>query len=175
MSLFRARRFVHLFVIIGVSILIYSFVFGSRISEGDPVPDFQLIAIDGKSLTSSDLLGRAYLLHFWAYWCDLCVREMDELRQFQKDFANEVYVVTIHEGNEGKDIRGVKNFIEKTGLVFDVYMDEGNVGGLFGVRSVPVSILVDKEGKIAKKIYGPQEWTDKSLRDIIQRSIGGGK
>src|SRR5579863_4905628 len=49
---------------------------------GEPAPSATLVALDGKRISTSELLGRVVILTFWATWCAPCREELPLLSTF---------------------------------------------------------------------------------------------
>src|SRR5579863_7154641 len=49
---------------------------------GEPAPSATLVALDGKRISTSELLGRVVILTFWATWCGPCREELPLLSTF---------------------------------------------------------------------------------------------
>ena len=126
-------------------------------ADGGTAPDFKQATPDGKQFGLSDLRGKVVLIDFWASWCGPCRRENPNVVKLYNRFKD-----------KGFDILGVSldtdrarwlGAIEADGLVWPQVSDlkgwQNEVGQLYGVRSIPHTVLVDREGKIiAKNLRG---------------------
>jgi peroxiredoxin len=116
--------------------------------------DFGVRSPEGTETRLSGLKGKVVLLNFWATWCPPCRAEMpaiDALWRKTKDKAFTVMGVSV-----GEDSVTVKEFVERQGFLFPIYVDpSGALGSAFGVRSIPTTYVLDKSGAaIAGKIGG---------------------
>jgi cytochrome c biogenesis protein CcmG, thiol:disulfide interchange protein DsbE len=115
-------------------------------------PAVSLPALDGgKQITLASHLGRPVVLNFWASWCEPCTREMPTLIEFAKDTPG-LDVVGLAVSDRPADSR---RFAEEVGITFDLGIDrEGEVAREFGVTGLPVTVIVDPEGRIADTFFG---------------------
>ncbi len=64
-----------------------------KANEGQPLPDFELTAVDGKQWTRASLLGKTVVLNFFRSKCANCVRERDVIRQLASEVDTEKVLV----------------------------------------------------------------------------------
>ena len=125
---------------------------GPVISVGAPVPDFSLPLLDGEGDVSGEsLLGRVYLLDFWAVWCLPCIDEMPTLHAAYERFKDEGFeIVSLSFDDSPDEVRAFR------GTQFpmpwlNAHVAEGFGGELarrFEVRGLPKPILVGPDGRI---------------------------
>ncbi|MGE5602139.1 MAG: redoxin domain-containing protein [Nitrososphaerales archaeon] len=112
-------------------------------------PDFALEGLDGKTVSLADLRGKVVLLNFWATWCPPCKAEMPDLDALQREYgaSRDFVVVGV---NVGEDLATVKPFVAKNGLSFPIVLDHSGrvTTQLFGVRPLPTTYIIDREGFI---------------------------
>jgi peroxiredoxin len=116
--------------------------------------DFSVKALDGSSTSLSSLRGKIVLLNFWATWCPPCRAEMPAIEALwnkTKDKAFTVMGISV-----GEAPGTVKDYIGEKGYGYPIFVDpSGEIGSLFGARSIPTSYILDKSGKaIAGKVGG---------------------
>jgi thiol-disulfide isomerase/thioredoxin len=63
------------------------------ISSGDKAPGFTVVTDRGKTISPSKFDGKLLVLNFWATWCEGCVKEIQSLDAFQREFASQGVVV----------------------------------------------------------------------------------
>lgn len=117
-----------------------------------PAPAVSLPALDGgEPVTLAARLGRPVVLNFWASWCEPCTREMPALIDFAKDTPG-IDVVGLAVNDVPADSR---RFAEEVGIPFDLGIDrDGDVAREFGVTGLPVTVIVDQEGRVADTFFG---------------------
>ncbi|MBX7051582.1 MAG: AhpC/TSA family protein [Flavobacteriales bacterium] len=123
----------------------------SNIAPGKPAPEIALSDPKGKTRKLSDLKGKTVLIDFWASWCGPCRRENPNVvkayQKYNKD-GFEVFSVSL---DKAKD--PWLKAIADDGLIWpnhvsDLKWWDSEAADLYGVRSIPFTVLVDKDGNI---------------------------
>ncbi len=126
----------------------------TAVSEEVPPPgtlasDFSLPDRTGRTVSLRDLRGRPVLIDFWATWCGPCQKSMPEIQRLHRKYGTRLQVVGINiEGPTPE----VLSYLDKGGYSFRVVFDGGNfqsgTAASYGVRSIPRTFLLDREGYI---------------------------
>lgn len=121
--------------------------------KGFVAPDFELEALDGRTVVLSELRGHVVLINFWATWCPPCRAEMPAIQQVYEQYRGqgfEVLAVNLQE----QDAQ-MSAFVEERGLLFPVLPDrDGSISNVYRVTSIPTTFFVDRSGVIQEIIVG---------------------
>lgn len=138
---------------------------GERSVAGRMAPDFAL-QLDGKSMHLSDLRGKVVVLDFWASWCPPCVEETPALMALQRDISQRggtVLGVSLDD-----DRSAYEKFLKDQGVNFPTYLDESkSIPGTYGTSQYPEAYVIDRDGRIVRKVVGPQDWTKPEMTSIF--------
>ncbi len=124
-----------------------------RLAIGKEAPDFEVIDLDGKSITLSEIDKDYVVLIFWASWCPHCTQVLPKLRDFYKrQDIDYLEVISISIDTSMSDYQ---DFIEVGGYnwinVCDYKGWESDPAKLFGIYATPTLILLDNNRKILAK------------------------
>ncbi|MDG2201305.1 MAG: TlpA disulfide reductase family protein [Phycisphaerales bacterium] len=131
-------------------------------AAGELAPDFTLPQYAGEEVTLSKLRGKIVVLDFWATWCGPCRKGLPLLQQFA-DWAGEntddvvVYAVNVWErGKNAEEINQmVGNFWAKNKYTIPTLISMNDaVTRAYGISGIPVTVVIGKDGKIAKTHRG---------------------
>lgn len=155
-------RFIPLLVVVALVGLFLSMMGGDRnpqeiksVLVGKPVPDFTLPALDGSGapLSAADLkTGKPVLVNFFASWCVPCRAEHDNLMRL----AHEVGLPVMGIAYKDDPVKSIR-FLDELGNPFTKTASDldGRVAIDWGVSGVPESFLIDGEGVVRYRHWGP--------------------
>jgi cytochrome c biogenesis protein CcmG/thiol:disulfide interchange protein DsbE len=105
----------------------------------------------GPRVTLAALRGHPVVLNFWASWCEPCKKETPQVVAFANAHPA-VDVVGIAVNDRPADSR---RFARKEGVRYTLGSDpEADVASEYGVKALPVTVVIDSEGRVAKTIFG---------------------
>ncbi|MEB3329437.1 MAG: TlpA disulfide reductase family protein [Candidatus Sericytochromatia bacterium] len=135
-----------------------------------PAPDFTLLRnADGKAFKLSSMKGKVRLIDFWATWCPPCRKEIPSFIALQKKYQAkglEVIGVCIEQDANEK----VNAFAKEYGINYTSVISSAEVEAAYGgIRSIPTTFLVDRQGHIVKKYIGetPMETFEADLKKLL--------
>ncbi len=134
---------------------------------GTQAIDFTLPDLDGREVSLKDYRGKVVFLNFWATWCKPCEDEMPSMQSLYnalKDKPFEILAVSVD--SEGPEV--VRKFVERYNLTFPVLHDRrGRVKEEYKTTGVPETFIIDQNGVIAEKIWGPRDWSNHTNIGVI--------
>jgi len=136
-------------------------------SEPQPASDAAFVDFDGNEHRLSDWQGKYVLVNFWATWCAPCRAEMPQLDALQGEFGGDAFeVVTIAIRSPRP---GMEKFFEDAGVQnLPLYEDADMVlSRETGVLGLPITIMLDPEGREIGRVRGDTEWHSDSARAIV--------
>jgi peroxiredoxin len=117
-------------------------------SSRKAAPDFTLSGSKGAPVKLSAYQGKVVLLDFWATWCAGCKVEIPWYMDFQKKYKKiGLAVVGVSMDEDGW--KSVTPFLKATKVNYPVVVGDWDLAGRFGITALPVTLLIDRDGKIA--------------------------
>lgn len=146
--------------------------------KGATATDFTARAVDGKTVRLSTYLGKqAILLNFWQTWCEPCVAEFPHLRKMYEANKDKGFIILGVAMDGPETVANVSAFAARNQLNFPVLLDEdSHVAAVYNPKkSAPLSVLIDKTGKIVviREGYNPGD-EEYLAREVAQVLDGAG-
>ena len=143
-------------------------------ATGAPAADFTLRDVEGRSVRLSDYRGQVVMLDFWATWCQPCEAEIPHLQELYSKYKAQGFVVLGVSMDGPETIANVGPFARRYGLEFPVLLDEETrVTGIYNPkRSAPLSVLIDRNGRLAQTRTGYNVGDEKLIEADVQRLLG---
>ena len=158
--------------ILAVSIIATALLFGCTEKAGHTggamAADFTLQDLSGKDVKLSDMKGKVVVLEFWATWCPPCRASIPGIEKIYESYKDKgVVVLAVSMDDGGWD--AVQSFVKEYGIKYTVLKGSDDVAQKYQVRSIPMLLVLDKEGKISKRYlgFGSDEDLEKDIKAIL--------
>ena len=142
----------------------------AAIAAPSKAPDFSLPSVPGgTTVRLSDYKGKVVLVNFWATWCPPCREEIPDfikVRDSLKTEGFEIIGIAMDEGGA----KVVAPFAQEYGITYPLAVGDNKITRSYGgIRGIPTSFLVDREGKIVQKWVGmiSEETLTKAVKAVL--------
>lgn len=128
------------------------------------------INADNKVYDTEQLKGKVLFINFWATWCPPCRAEMPSIQKlydkFKGDDNIEFLIVEIE-----SDVEGTNKFLDQQKLKLPIVYPNGEIPSNWLGGSIPTTVILDKNGKIAAKEEGMYDYSTKEVEEFIRNLI----
>ena len=128
---------------------------GDTSSQRQQAVDFTVFDAEGQEVKLSDFFGKPVVVNFWATWCGYCKQEMPDFQEVYEEYKDQVHFLMIQSTDGSRETKEMgEAYIQEEGYSFPVYYDENREAVyVYSVYSLPTTILLDAEGRVAA--YNP--------------------
>jgi thiol-disulfide isomerase/thioredoxin len=114
--------------------------------------------------------GKPLIINVWASWCGPCLSEMGSLERLAKRYGGKQFNLIGVSTDDYVD--RAELFLKRTGTTFDNYIDQRLVlEHMLGAESLPLTLLVDANGKVLAKFTGAKEWDGPEAAAVISKAF----
>ena len=134
---------------------------GEATVAGQTAKNFDM-ELAGKPAKLSDLRGKVVVLNFWFASCPPCIEEAPALNKLQEHLAprgGTVLGVSVDE-----ESGTYEQFLKEHNVNFPTWRDPSKkVANEYGTAIFPDTYIIGRDGKILRKIMGPQDWSSPEM------------
>jgi len=154
-----------LFTLLSISSTVLAATPG-EIQIGGFLREAKLQGFTGQTKKFSDFKGKPLIINVWASWCGPCRSEMGSLERLSQRYGGKEFnVIGISTDDDGN---AAAEFLKQSQITFENFLDSHVfLENMLGANTIPLTVLVDKNGRILEKVRGAYEWDSPGIVDAI--------
>jgi thiol-disulfide isomerase/thioredoxin len=138
---------------------------------GERLPDATMQGLNGPPRRLSAFRGTPLIINVWASWCGPCRAEMASLERLAwrdgSEHFNVIGISTDDCAQQGKAALGASN------ATIAQFIDSGlRMERMLGASRLPLTVLVDADGRVVRKVYSAREWDSPNSLKLIAVAFG---
>jgi len=139
-----------------------------EVEAGEVLRDARMQGLSNPSIKLSAFRGKPLLINVWASWCAPCRQEMGSLERLSRRFWGGEFNVIGISTDDYPD--RAKAFLRQSGVSFNNYIDSHLLlENMLGADRLPLTLLVDAQGRVLAKFYGAKEWDSPEALAVIAK------
>jgi len=137
-----------------------------EVEVGGQLREAQLQGLGGPSRKLSEYRGKPLIINVWASWCGPCRAEMGSLERLHKRYGGSRFnVIGISTDDYVEQAEAAR---KASGVSFRNYIDSKLLmENMLGASKIPLTLLIDEQGRVAAKLYGAMEWDSPEAVQLI--------
>ncbi len=141
-----------------------------EVDEGGVLREAPLYGFSGDYRKLSELRGRPLIINVWASWCGPCRAEMASLERLSRRFGGKQFNIIGVSTDDYADKAAA--FLRQAKVTFDNYHDRNLLlEAMLGANTIPLTVLVDAQGRVLKKVRGSKEWDSPESVQLIGKAF----
>jgi len=142
-----------------------------EVQVGEILPDATMRGLNGPSRKLSEYRGTPLLINVWASWCGPCRAEMASLERLAwMDLDTSFAVIGISTDDYIDRANGA---LKASNATISHFIDANlQLENMLGASRLPLTVLVDADGRVLKKIYGARAWDAPQALRLIADTFG---
>lgn len=135
--------------------------------SGAQAPDFVLKSVSGENYRLSEYRGEVVMVNFWATWCGDCRAQLGELNDWYGTYQGAgLQLLAVSLDRNFDDVTRAAAALD---LNYPVLHDvDLEVSKLYDISSMPVSVLIDRDGVVRDVIEGFRRTREQEFLDRVK-------
>lgn len=140
-----------------------------EVEIGAVLRDATMQGLSGAPKRLSEFRGKPLIINVWASWCGPCREEMGSLERLSRRHGDKFAVIGISTDDYPE---AAKAFLVKSRSTFSHYIDQRLLlENMLGADRIPLTLLVDAQGRVLAKYYGARDWDSPESLALIGKAF----
>jgi len=139
-----------------------------EVPVGGTLRGAMLLGLNGPSRRLGAFRGKPLIINVWASWCGPCKAEMASLERLA--WRGEQFAIIGISTDDYADQAGT--LLKHTNATISQFVDQDRqMENMLGASQLPLTVLVDADGRILKKVYGARQWDSADELRLIRETF----
>ena len=141
-----------------------------EVPVGGVLRDAELKGLNGPARRLSWFHGKPLLINVWASWCGPCREEAGSLERLAwSELGSRFNLIGI---STDDDAQSARDWLRRSNATLNHYIDQRlEMETMLGASRLPLTVLVDANGRVLDKIHGSQVWDSPETALLLRRSF----
>ena len=141
-----------------------------EVAVGQVLGEAVLQGLNGPARALSTYRGRPLIINVWASWCGPCRAEMASLERLAwRGLKPEFAIIGI---STDDDRDAARAFLQQANATITQYLDDRlQMEHMLGATHLPLTLLVDANGRVLSKTFGSRDWDSPETREMIRKAF----
>lgn len=141
-----------------------------EVAVGSVLREASMAGLNGQAKKLSAFRGKPLLINVWASWCGPCREEMASLNRLSRRYGGKQFAMI---GISTDDYpEAAKAFLQKSQTPFAHFIDQQLLlEDMLGADRLPLTLLIDSQGRVLGKFYGAKEWDSPAAIETIGKAF----
>lgn len=142
-----------------------------EVETGGILREATMQGLSGPSQKLSEFRGKPLIINVWASWCGPCRAEMSSLERLYRRYGGKNFAMIGISTDDYAD--KAKAFLQQSPTHFSHFIDSRlMLENMLGANRIPLTLLVDSQGRVLGKYYGAKEWDSPEALALISKAFG---
>lgn len=142
----------------------------AEVPIGGTLPGATLRGLNGPSRSLSVFRGRPLIINVWASWCGPCKAEMASFERLAWHPDSRYFAIIGISTDDDRD--QAERLLQNTHATISHFIDAGlQMEHMLGASRLPLTVLIDADGRVVRKIYGAREWDGAEALRLIDEAF----
>lgn len=140
------------------------------VAVGHALPDVLMTGLNGPSRRLSSYRGRPLIINVWASWCGPCRAETASLERLAWLPTQEPFAIIGISTDDHRE-RALR-WLQASRATLSHFIDHDvQLETLLGARQIPLTVLVDAQGRVVQRVYGARAWDSAESQALVRRAF----
>jgi thiol-disulfide isomerase/thioredoxin len=141
-----------------------------QVAIGQSLPAATMRGLNGPPRDLSEFRGRPLIINVWASWCGPCRAEMASLERLA--WQDESSYFTIIGISTDDYVENATTAMKASNATITHFIDKDLVlEKMLGASHLPLTVLVDAQGRVLERVYGAREWDSPAALALIHTTF----